>query len=219
MSESGTDQSNTREGAQQRAGEVKDKAGSVAGDVKDQAREQAGSIADDVQNRVSDVVGNARSELQQHADGQAQKAAGGLRDLAGQLHSMAEGGDPGPATDAARQASQRLDHVASRLEDGGIEGVLDDVARFARQRPAMFLMGAGLAGFAVGRLVRHVDVQAVKPGGNGSGSGDTRKPAIQSQQGGLPGGAIQPPDSMPTVTGVPAMPTEAEPFTNRGQIS
>jgi hypothetical protein len=40
------------------------------------------------------------------------------------------------------------------MEQGGPQGVLDDVSRFARRRPGMFLAGAAGIGFVVGRLVR-----------------------------------------------------------------
>ena len=44
--------------------------------------------------------------------------------------------------------------LASRMEQGGAQGVVDDVTRFARRRPGAFLAGAAGVGFVVGRLVR-----------------------------------------------------------------
>jgi hypothetical protein len=40
------------------------------------------------------------------------------------------------------------------MEQGGAQGVVDDVTRFARRRPGVFLAGAAGMGFVVGRLVR-----------------------------------------------------------------
>ena len=36
----------------------------------------------------------------------------------------------------------------------GPDGVLQDVRRFARRRPGMFLLAAGVTGFAIGRVVK-----------------------------------------------------------------
>jgi hypothetical protein len=52
------------------------------------------------------------------------------------------------------QAEQRMQHYASALRQRGPDGVLADVRRFARRRPAMFLFAAGVTGFALGRAVR-----------------------------------------------------------------
>jgi hypothetical protein len=49
---------------------------------------------------------------------------------------------------------------ASRLEQRGPQGVMDDMSRFARRRPGLFLAGAVGAGFVAGRLVRASSGQA-----------------------------------------------------------
>ena len=43
---------------------------------------------------------------------------------------------------------------ANRLEMSGPQGLVDDVSSFARRRPGAFLLAAGVAGFAVGRIAR-----------------------------------------------------------------
>ena len=48
----------------------------------------------------------------------------------------------------------QLRRLASRMEQGGAQGVVEDVTRFARRRPGAFLAGAAGVGFVVGRLVR-----------------------------------------------------------------
>jgi hypothetical protein len=54
----------------------------------------------------------------------------------------------------AEQAAEWLDTSASYIEDRGIEGLAADVVDFARRRPGVFLAGAAVVGFGVGRLVR-----------------------------------------------------------------
>ena len=76
--------------------------------------------------------------------------------MSDQLQALTEGrpGDAGPLAGYVTDARQQVASFASRLEDRGIEGVVDDVARFARRRPGVFLLAAAGAGFVVGRFVR-----------------------------------------------------------------
>jgi hypothetical protein len=67
-----------------------------------------------------------------------------------------------------QDAQQRLAGLASRVEEGGISGIADDLASFARRRPLVFLGAAGFLGFAIGRVVRSA------AGQNGSPNGSSR---------------------------------------------
>ena len=49
---------------------------------------------------------------------------------------------------------RRIQRFADQLEREGPQAVATDLSRFARRRPAMFLMAAGTAGFLIGRAVR-----------------------------------------------------------------
>ena len=91
--------------------------------------------------------------------------------------ALAEGrpDDAGPAGDYVRQAGDKLQEVAQRLESGGLDGALSDLQGFARRRPGVFLLGAAATGFAVGRLLR--GAQAANADGGGSGSSTGSLPA------------------------------------------
>ncbi len=68
---------------------------------------------------------------------------------------MAHGSEQaGMATDLVQQASDRTNAVASWLEQREPGHVVDEVTRFARQRPGTFLALAAGAGLLVGRLGR-----------------------------------------------------------------
>jgi hypothetical protein len=76
--------------------------------------------------------------------------------LSSQVGALAEGrtqdtGQLGPMLD---EAQHKLQRYVTSLEDRGPQALVDDVSRFARRRPGVFLLGAGLAGFAIGRVVR-----------------------------------------------------------------
>jgi hypothetical protein len=60
----------------------------------------------------------------------------------------------GPATQLVQQVADRAKSLATHLDDREPRELLDDVRRFARQRPGTFLVGALAAGVVVGRLAR-----------------------------------------------------------------
>jgi hypothetical protein len=162
------------EGARQVAAET----ATQAGEVTRQAAEQARGL-----------VEQAQAQLRDQADSQAQRAAGGLRDVGRQVRALSEGGgeEAGPAADVARQLGQKIEELAGRLEERGVDGTVDDVREFARRRPGVFLLGAAAAGFAVTRLGRGLQFS---------------QQAQRSQQGGPPSGAadspLPPPVAAPT---------------------
>ena len=79
-----------------------------------------------------------------------------MRTLSDQVSALAEGrpDDAGPLAGYLDDAQVRVSSIADRLEQGGPQGLLDDVTAFARRRPIVFLAAAGAAGFLAGRLAR-----------------------------------------------------------------
>ena len=63
-------------------------------------------------------------------------------------------GDAGPLAGYLGEAQRKVEQFAERLSARGPQGVLDDLGGFARRKPAMFLLVAAGAGFAVGRMTR-----------------------------------------------------------------
>ncbi|MQM26736.1 hypothetical protein [Glycomyces albidus] len=134
------------------AHKTKDAAKEVAGTAKEEARH----LGDQVKSEVQSITEDTREQLRQHASEQADKVSGSLRRLGDQAGALAEGRpeDAGPLADYMNTAAERLRHVAERTEERGFEGLIDDTKRFARERPALFLGLAAVAGFAAGRLMR-----------------------------------------------------------------
>lgn len=125
--------------------------GQVAGTVGEQANRVASETADQARNLFAEGKGQLADQAK---DGQ-RRAASGLHTLADQLHGMSETSDgKGVVPEVARQASERARTVASWLEEREPGDLLDEVRRFARRKPGMFLAGAALAGVVVGRLTR-----------------------------------------------------------------
>jgi hypothetical protein len=139
----------------ERANDTTKEATEQARRVKDTAVEQATGMAQDAKAKAFDVVGEARQQLSGEADTQAKRVAGALSDVSRQVRSMKESADPGPVRELTGRAAGALDGVAERLDAGGVQGVVDDLSRFARRRPGAFLLGAALAGFAAARVLRN----------------------------------------------------------------
>jgi len=142
-------------GVPDQAHAAKDEAIHQASDLKDTALEHVGAVTADAKAKATDVAHDVRRELSTQGDAQARRAASALHDVGSQLSDMANAGQPGPVSDVTRQLADKSRQVASRLEEGGIEAVGDDLRRFARRQPGLFLAAAGVAGFVVTRMLRN----------------------------------------------------------------
>lgn len=159
-------------------------AGEQAKAVVSEAKTQAASVAGDAREQVSRVVGDASTELRQQLEQRLTQLAHSARGTAGELRALHEGRteETGRAGDLTRQASDKLHELADRADHLGVNGVTDEMARFARQRPMMFLGGAAAAGFFAGRMLRNAKA-ADEDSGTSSGMGQDR--ALPSSAGGV----------------------------------
>ncbi len=196
---------------------AKDQAGAVAGTAADAGKrvagvagEQAGQVASEASQQVKDLVHQTRGELTEQAATQQKRVAGGLRSLGEELHSMAQNSEQqGPATDLVKQAAERTSTVASWLEDREPGHVVDEVTRFARQRPGAFLAIAAGAGLLVGRLGRGLkaanddDSNSGDIGGNSSARGPGSAPNLGAGENSRQGYATTPPPQVPVYPPAP----------------
>jgi hypothetical protein len=139
------------EAAKDVANKAVERASGVAGEVTAQTK----AVAGDAMEHARQLLGDGRRHLDEEAHARSRQAAGSLRTLAGQLGALAEGDDgrAGAVGDYVRQGRDQIARLADRLDDDPT-AVLDDVRRFARRQPVMFLAAAGALGFVAGRLVR-----------------------------------------------------------------
>ena len=152
-------------------------AGGVTGTAVDQTKAVASTAADqtrmvahDAKDQARRLTYEAKTQLRRQVDDQASRFGRNLGDVGQQLRTMAEKADDpeSPVTGITRQAADAVERLASRLEGGDLDQVVDDVKRFARNRPGVFLLGAAGLGFIVGRLFKAVDIGEVVKGSNGS---------------------------------------------------
>jgi hypothetical protein len=139
--------------------------------VAGEASTQAKAVAGEAKQQLDRLISEGRDEVRQQAGQRTEQAAGQLRTLSEQFTALVQGRPEaaGPLVGYASDLEGHLRRLASRMEQGGPEGVIDDVAGFARRRPGVFLAGAAGIGFVVGRLVR---AGAANHGENGGSTDD-----------------------------------------------
>jgi hypothetical protein len=164
----------TRQVAKDEAAEVARTAAHGGGQVADTVGEQANRVASETARQARNLLREGKGQLAGQARDAQRKAASGLHALADQLDGMAEKSDgDGTVPEVARQASERARTVASWLAEREPGDLLDEVRRFARRKPGVFLAGAALAGVVVGRLTRGV----IAAESESSSPADTRPPS------------------------------------------
>jgi hypothetical protein len=152
------DEPSTTDTAKSEAANVGQTAKDAGGQVATTAAEQAKNVAGETKRQAQDLINQAQSQVQEQAGAQKDKAATGLRSLADELRSMAEGNAPqnGMTSDLVRQASDKAHELASWIDQRDPGSLLDEVRQLARRKPGTFLLGAALAGVVAGRLTRGV---------------------------------------------------------------
>jgi hypothetical protein len=177
-----SDDASTGDVAKEQASDVKDSAVDAGRHVADVAKDQAQHVAGEAGRKAQDLLEQGRTELEQQASTQQERAAAGLHALGSELRSLADGAtESGVVVDLAREAASRTEAIASWLEQRQPGEVLEGVRSFARQRPGTFLALAAGAGVLSARLAR--GIQAGPPaesapssdldGGNGVGRPST----------------------------------------------
>lgn len=158
VSDTGTggDSPSTKDVAKDEAANVKDTAVDAGKEVAATAKEEAANVAGEAKQQAKSLVGTATTELKNQASTQQGKLASGLRSYTDQLQGLTQGQplEAGPLNDLVQQAASRGSDIASWLENREPADVLDELRRFGRRRPVMFLALCGLAGVLAGRITR-----------------------------------------------------------------
>jgi ElaB/YqjD/DUF883 family membrane-anchored ribosome-binding protein len=145
----------------QEGGDVVHHAKDAAADVASTAKEQTRQVAQEAKHQTRQVVNDVRERVGREADDQARRVSQGIGKLADELSSMAEHSSEGsPAGAALRQVADTGRQAARFLDERGAGGLLETAQDFARRKPGTFLIGAAVAGFLVGRVVKSANGSA-----------------------------------------------------------
>jgi gas vesicle protein len=156
--------------ASEQGKETAERAASEASQVADTAKDQARQVKDEVATQARGLVDQAKNELRDQGRSQADQVAQAIRRVSDQADALAAGriDEAGNVAEYVRRAGGQVRQVADRLDQRGVDGVVDDVQNFARRRPGAFLLGCAAAGFVTGRLLRG----GAASSGNGGSDGD-----------------------------------------------
>ena len=164
--------------------------------VTTEGKQQLGEVADVARRQVHDLVDDARHEVRQQTESQAQRLNGAVRDVGRQLRDLAEGNPAdGPVRTLARTAADRIDAVSGRFERDGVQGSLQSVRHLARRRPMMFLAGAMAAGVVVGRVLRNADTRRLAQDASGDGAAGPSAPGDGAETDRTRDAGASPPDA------------------------
>ncbi|MET7685896.1 hypothetical protein [Streptomyces sp. NPDC005423] len=199
--------------AQDKATEGAGLIGEKTSDVAHTAKDQATNTVTEATTQARNLLGEVREQVQGQSRAQTQQLAANVRRLADELHEMSENAKPdSTATTVVRQVADGGRQVASRLENRGPEGLVEDLRDFARRKPGLFLAGAAVAGFAAARLGKGISAAGSS---TGTGTGATGTSTSPGPAVGTPGYGVtpevppQPP--VPPVAPVPAAPVAPAP--------
>lgn len=135
---------------------MKEVAARQAQEVKSTVKDQASQLAQELSSQGRGLVEETKQQLQTQAHEQTQSLAQTLFRWGYETQALVDGRpEEAPMVrQYAQQCADKLNDVASEIEERGVEGLIDDVAQFARRRPGAFLLGAAVVGFGGGRLLR-----------------------------------------------------------------
>jgi hydroxypyruvate isomerase len=164
-------------------GQVAERAASEASQVSDTAKDQARQVKDEVATQARGLVDQAKTELRDQGRSQADHAAQAIRRVSDQAQALAAGrvDEAGNVGEYVRKAGNQVRHVADKIDERGIEGVVEDVQTFARRRPGTFLLGCAAAGFVTGRLLRGGAASSADSSGAPSATGTPPTQATRYQ--------------------------------------
>lgn len=176
------------------AGEVAGTAAEGAKQVAGEATRQVREVAQEATEQARTLARQATDQLRSQAQEQTSRAADNLRQLSRQARSLAEGNteEAGQIGDYVQRFADRASGLADRLETSGFEGVVQDVQRFARRRPMLFIGLAAAAGFAAARIARSVSADQDQDGQAPWYDGRPAPTAELSPPVGLYGGVVEP---------------------------
>ena len=145
----------TKDVAKGEAGAVKDTAVGAGKEVAATAKEQAANVASEAKQQAMGLLSTATSEVRNQASTQQGRVASTVRGYADELQGISQGSAPsGVMGDLIQQAAAKGSDIAQWLEDREPADVLEELRRFARRRPVVFLALCGLAGVVAGRITR-----------------------------------------------------------------
>ncbi|SOD60940.1 hypothetical protein SAMN06297387_102354 [Streptomyces zhaozhouensis] len=131
-----------------------------------------------------------RDRADEQAKAQSQRAADRVRQIADELSDLADKApESSPTRSLVAKAAEGGHRAAGYLDKHGLNGLLEETQRFAKQRPAAFVGATALAGLAVGRMAKAGRDANGSSNGSSSAPGTDGGPDASGTAGGDPVGS------------------------------
>ena len=176
-------QSGMKEDVKEQASNLKEGAAEAGQHVAGVAKQETKRVASEAGSQARGLMYTVRDEVQAQASTQQSRVAEGIRGVSSQLSGLSQGQPAsGVVGDLVEQARQRTESIAAWLEHREPADILDEVKRFARQRPGVFIAIAAGAGIIAGRLTKALTSSAKDEHSGGTGSSGTYRTSGQSPE-------------------------------------
>jgi len=132
-------------------------AAAASREVAGQVKETVGQVTEQAQQAAGQVVGQARQQVSSRLAGQKDRAAEGLTSVAHALRQTGEQlreQDQQAITGYIETAASQVERISNYLKQNDLGGLIDDVERFARRQPALFLGGTFVLGLLGARFLK-----------------------------------------------------------------
>jgi len=127
---------------------VQESVSGAAHEVADQAKEKAGQVASQARQQVSSRLSGQKDQAAESLTSVAQA----LRWAGQQLREQDQG--QGGATVYIDRAATQVEQISNYLHNKDVGELVDDVERFARRQPALFLGGTFVLGLLGARFLK-----------------------------------------------------------------
>lgn len=123
--------------------------------VADKTRKAAGNVADRARETADDAMQSAKKAATSQADAAKSSVADEVSGVASALRTAAEEMRSGsPQERTFGQIAEGLADASDAVREKDLSTMVQDVTRFARKNPLVFLGGAALIGFAATRFAK-----------------------------------------------------------------
>jgi len=108
------------------------------------------------ENASSGLLGGIQQRVTSRVDEQKNRAADGLGGIADVIRNATNElrGENEVLASYVDMASDQMKAFADQIRQRGVTDMMDDVAQFARRRPALFIGGAFLVGLGIARFLK-----------------------------------------------------------------
>jgi hypothetical protein len=175
--------SDVKDSVKEQASDLKQGAAEAGQHVAGVAKQETKRVASEAGSQARGLMYTVRDEVRDQASTQQSRVAEGIRGLSSQLSGLAQGQPAsGVVGDLVDQARERTESIAQWLENREPGDLVEEVKRFARQRPGIFIAVAAGAGILAGRLTKALTSAAHDEHSDGNRASGTYRTSGQSPE-------------------------------------